>query len=187
MKIYFRFLILTFFILIPFFSICQRRHEIKIGLNAFYFNDWNRLTINIFNPELSYSSRLSDKYGFTYSLNFLYGENFAKEMKEGDIIYRLLVSNDITFDYLINNFSFSAGPSIRYRKERKILYFYPQPNPFEFVIDGKSHFDFGAALKSGYNINLTKKSIVVLKLSYRLYNKGVNPVSFGVSYGLAWD
>ncbi len=182
---------LSMFILFFYFSLSlagQQKNSLTIGLNTSYFKDWKKLAFNIFNPEVSCSRLLSDKQSFTYTLNVFYGENLSKEnMKEDAVIYRIIFSNDFTFNYLINDFFVSAGPTIRYRNEKKILYFYPQPNPFEFVIEPKkSHLDIGAAIKTGYNLNITKKTFLTLKLSYRLYNKGVNPVSLGVSYGLSW-
>jgi len=188
MNLYCRLLILTLLTFLPILTFAQQ-NTLTIGLNTSYFKDWNRLRFNFFNPEVSYSRFLSNKYRVSYTLNVFYGGNLSKEnMKEEAIINRLIFSNDFTLDYSLKDFYISAGPSIRYRNEKKILYFYPQGNPFEFVIDrNKSHVDIGAAFKSGYNIHITKKSIVVFKLSYRLYNKGVNPISFGLSYGWTWD
>jgi len=164
----------------------QQNNKLSIGFNATYFNDWKRL--ETFNPELSYAHLFSGRYGFSYTLNTLYGGNLSKaNMKEKAIIYRLFFSNDLTFDYKVRNFTISVGPSARYRNEKQILYFYPQPNPFEFVISPKkSHLDVGLTLKSSYELNIRKKSLIALKLSYRLYNDGVNPVSFGLFYGRRW-
>lgn len=176
-------------LLISSLSYCQNKHELKIGLNVSYFNDWKDLKYGLFNPELSYARAVSDKYGLSYTLNAFYADNLSRAvMKDGGVVYRLIFSNDVTFDYLLKNFSYSIGPSIRYRNEKQIKYFYPQPEPFEFVIEPKkSHIDYGAAFKIGYNLKLAKKSFVSLKLAYRLYNKGVNPISVGASYGLCWN
>ncbi|MGZ5190666.1 MAG: hypothetical protein ACXWCZ_06565, partial [Flavisolibacter sp.] len=81
----------------------------------------------------------------------------------------------------------SAGPTIRYRNERVLLYFYPQPNPFEIVTGPKKgQFDFGGALRAGYQFKVTPKNNIVMRLSYRIYNHGVNPLSLGMFYHFTW-
>lgn len=158
----------------------QKIDKITFGLNSTHFKDWRSPALRFFNPELSYSRIVSNKYGFTYSVNVFYGENFSREtMKKGGIIYRLIFSNDITFDYLFKNFSFSIGPSIRYRNEKKIS----SIGSFEFHTDPKrGHIDLGGSINSGYHFRITKKSSITSTLTYRLYNKGVNPLSFGMFY-----
>ena len=178
--------LLMFIVLNCQFVVGQQNNNLSIGFNATYLTDWKRL--EAFNPEVSYAHLFSGRYGFNYTLNTLYGENLSKaNMKEKATIYRLFFSNDLTFDYKVNNFIFSAGPSARYRNEKQILYFYPQPNPFEFIINPiKSHWDAGLALKSSYEFHFKKKSLVAVKLSYRLYNNGVDPASLGLFYGRRW-
>ncbi len=122
-------------------------------------------------------------------MNVFYGEALhVQGPPEGKVIYRLIFSNDYQLEYVKNNFFAAIGPTIRYRNEKKILYRYPQPNPFEIVIDpNKSHVDIGGAISSGYNLRINRKSSTTFKMTYRLYSKGVNPVSFAMSYGLTWD
>lgn len=189
MNLHYRLVIVSWFTMMSSFAYCQQSHQMEIGLNVSYFKDWKSLKYGIFNPELSYSRILSDKYGLTYTLNAFYADNLSKEVKkEGGVIHRLIFSNDFTFDYFIKDFFVSAGPSIRYRNERRILYFYPQPNPFEMVTDlKKSHIDIGSAISSGYHLKTSGKSLITFKIAYRLYNKGVNPISLGASYGLSWN
>jgi hypothetical protein len=169
-------------------SAAQQKNSLSIGLNTSYFKDWKKIKLNIFNPEINYSHLLSDKYRVNYTINTFYGSNYSQEnMKEGAVVYRLIFSNDLTLDYLINDFFISAGPTFRYRREKKSVYFYPQPNPFEFVITGnKPRFNIGGAIKTGYDLKIKKRSFLSFKLTYRIYNQGVNPVSLGVAYGFGY-
>lgn len=188
MKLHCRFLILSVFTFVSIHASAQQ-NMLKFGLNGTHFNDWKRRPLNFFNPEFTYSRVITDKYSISNTVNAFWGRAKSVDMKKEDrVIDRLIFSNDITFDYFNKCFFLSAGPSIRYRNEKKIPSYDPRLEFFDFLIDpNKSHIDFGAAAKAGYNINITKKSIVVFNLAYRHYNKGVNPISFGVSYGWAWD
>lgn len=188
MKLYFSLFLVMLFSLLTVYS-CAQQNSLTFGLNVTHFSDWKHRPLNFFNPELSYSKRIADKYTISNTVSAFWGKAKSEDIKtEGAIFNRLIFSNDITINYFIKSFFFSAGPSVRYRNEKKILYFYPSSNPFEFVIDpDKAHFDFGAAFKTGYNLSISKKSFFVLKLSYRFYNKGIDPVSFGVSYGWTWE
>lgn len=172
----------------PLFTSAQQ-NSLTFGVNVTHFSDWSgKRFLNYFNPEVGYSKQLSDRYSISNVINIFYGENAPTVVKEGGVIYRLNFSNDVTLNYFFNNFSFSVGPSVRYRNERKILYFYPQPEPFEFVIDrNKSHFDIGGTVSTAYNLRINRKSLVSFKLAHRMYNKGANPVSFGISYGRSWN
>jgi hypothetical protein len=117
-------------------------------------------------------------------LNGLYAEATAKDIQTtGSVFQRLIFSYDIGFEQVLKNFSIGIGPSLRFRNEKKIVYL-PQPYPFDFLIDpNKSHFDFGAFVNAKYEIPLNKKSFFDVKIAYRIYNKGVNPISLGLFYG----
>lgn len=187
MKYSYRVVLLIVFFCLSIFSFAQK-NILQFGLNVTHFRDWKKgQFLNFFNPEIGFSKQLNDTYRLSTLLNVFYGEALQGP-SEGKVIYRLIFSNDYQFAYVKNGFFTAIGPTIRYRNEKKILYFYPQPYPFEFVIDpNKSHFDFGGALSSGYDLRITRRSLISFKMTYRLYNKGVNPVSFGISYGRTWD
>jgi hypothetical protein len=163
---------------------------LKFGLNVTHFNDWKKgQFLNFFNPEILYSKSVNKDFRLSTSINVFYGESSKlKEVKEGTVTYRLIFSNDYTLYYTKNNIFVALGPTIRYRKERIIKYFYPQPNPFEVVYGpNPAKIDFGGVLKTGYNLSISKKRLLTFRLTYRLYNKGVSPISLGVFYGLSWD
>ncbi|MEJ7822681.1 MAG: hypothetical protein WKF85_10195 [Chitinophagaceae bacterium] len=167
----------------------QQKNKLSIGFNATHFKDWRKgQFLNFFNPEISYSKNLNNKFRISSSLNAFYGEaTNLKEVKEGTVTYRLIFSNDYTLDYIKNNFFVGVGPTLRYRKERTIKYFYPQPNPFERVYGpSPAKVDYGGVLKTGYNVGTTSKGFLSFILSYRFYNQGINPVSFGAFYGFSW-
>ncbi|HEX8331198.1 MAG TPA: hypothetical protein VF622_01180 [Segetibacter sp.] len=167
-----------------------QKNTLSVGLNITHFNDWkNGQFLNFFNPEVGYSKKLNKDFSISTSLDGFYGESLkVKERKEGSVTYRLIFSNDVLLEYHKNGFFTGVGPTIRYRKERVIKYFYPQPNPFEVVYGpNPATLDFGGAVKAGYDLKLSRRNFLRLKLSYKLYNKGVNPVSFGVLYGWSWD
>lgn len=85
---------------------------------------------------------------------------------EGKVIHRLLFSNDYQLEYKKNGFFTAIGPTVRYRNEHKTLYRYPEPFPFEIVTDPKkSHFDFGGAIKMGYDLKISNRSLITLKLT----------------------
>lgn len=190
MKNFFGKLLLLFALFANTDATAQKQNTILFGFNTSFFSDWKKVSVNIFNPQVGYSRRIHDKYALTYMLNVFYGENLSRQnMRPGAVIYRLHFSNDFRLDYsLVKNATVSIGPSLRYRNEKKIVYFYPQPNPFEFVIDRrKSHFDLGGVINTGYNFNLNKRSLVNIQVAYRFYNRGANPISIGVFYGLGWN
>ena len=118
------------------------------------------------------------------TLNVLYCKATSKDIQTtGSVFQRLIFSYDIGIEQIINHFSFGIGPSLRYRNEKKVVYL-PQSNPFDFLIDpNKSHIDFGGFTNLKYEIPITKKSFFNVKLTYRIYNKGVNPILLGLFYG----
>lgn len=167
-----------------------QRSVLRIGFNVTHFGDWNnKIFLNFFNPELDFTRSLNDKFRFSTALNVFYGEGGQLvEPVNGKVISRLIFSNDYKLEYIHKGFITGVGPSLRYRNEKRVLYRYPQPNPFEIVIDPKkSHIDFGGVVSSGYGLNITGKSTLAVKLTYRFYNAGVNPVSVGIFYGRGWN
>jgi hypothetical protein len=71
-----------------------------------------------------------------------------------------------------------------YRKESKILNFYPEDNPWEVITDykgyNKGNWDLGAALSVKYNITRAKYSNLCTKLSCHFYTKGLSVYSLGL-------
>lgn len=166
----------------------QNRDTFAIGFNLTNFSDWKKRPINLFNPELLFIKELSQNKNLLFSLDVFYGE-FPRYQKSevGSIVDRL--NFNLKTNYLIskNNTSFGFGPSFRYRNEKKILYFYPPVNPFEAVIDpNKSHFDIGVNASIIQTISISKKSSILMKLSYSLHTKGKNPLNLGIFYGRNW-
>lgn len=190
MKLFFRFVILALLSFISVISFAQQ-NTLAFGLNITHFNDWKKgQFFNFFNPEVGFSKQLNEKFNISTSLDVFYGEApKLKEVKVGTVTSRLIFSNNYLLEYKSNGFFGGIGPTIRFRNERKIKYFYPQPDRyFEIVFEPNPlSFDFGGGVKTGYNFSITKRSLLSLKLTYRFYNKGGNPVSLGVSYGLTWD
>ena len=163
-----------------------QQNTLTFGLNVTYFSDWKKgQFLNFFNPEIGFSKQLNGNYTISTLLNAFYGAALhVKGPSEGKVIDRLIFSNDYQFEFVEKGFFVAIGPTIRYRHEKKILH----PYPFEIVIDpNKSHFDIGGAISSGYKLKLAQKSSVTLKMTYRFYNKGVNPVSVGVSLSRTWN
>jgi hypothetical protein len=162
----------------------QKVNRTAFGLNITHFSDWKNRPLNFFNPEINFSKSISENQYIYYSLNAFYNKATAEDNKEvGNIIKRLILTSDIGYRRLINNFSFNIGPSLRYRNETKIKYFYPQINPFEIITEPKKgYFDFGGFSSLKYNIPFNKKSMFQINVSYHLYSKGANPISLGLFY-----
>jgi hypothetical protein len=162
----------------------QKANKISFGFNITHFNDWKNKPFNFFNPEISFSRAISKNQNIQMGLNGLYAEATSKDIQTtGSVFQRLMFSYDIGFEQVLNNFSVGIGPALRFRNEKKVVYL-PQTNPFDFLIDpNKSHFDFGAFANAKYEIPLNKKSLFNVRLTYRIYNKGVNPISLGLFYG----
>jgi hypothetical protein len=162
----------------------SQKNQMTAGLNTSYFKDMRYLPHNIFNPECSYSRLSEGRHSFTYTLNAFYNDRVPNDKTtKGDPVSRLLFSNDFTFDYLLfKNFFVSAGPTIRYRFERIFDHQYG----WEFHVKENNFIDLGVVMRTSYKINFSKKSFVVLKLNYRLYDNGPGPLSFGVAYGWKW-
>lgn len=173
------------FFCIPFKSAyAQKENKILFGFNITHFGDWKNKPLNFFNPEIIYSKSLSKRHNIQMVLNGLYSQATSKDIQTtGSVFQRLIFSYDIGFEQKFKNFSLGIGPSLRYRNEKKVVYL-PQSNPFDFLIDpNKSHFDIGGFANLKYEIVMNKKSFFNVKLTYRIYNKGVNPISLGLFYG----
>lgn len=182
-------IVFIFFVFTPNAKLlAQKKNTLAIGFNLTSFSDWKKRPINLFNPELSFIKELSTNKNLILSLDVFYGE-FPRNQKSeiGSIIDRL--NFNFKTNYLIskNNTSFGFGSSFRYRNEKKILYFYPPVNPYEAVIDpNKSHFDIGLNSCVIQNISISKKSGILMKLSYSIHTRGENPLTFGIFYGRNW-
>lgn len=164
-----------------------QRNGLTAGLNMTYLSDWKNKPFNFFNPELGFSKGIKPNVSLSSYLNVLFGDAGWKEANaKGDVLSRLWFSNDFNLDYKIKNLILSAGPSFRYRNEKALL-FYPTRLWREFFIEPqKAHFDFGAALRVGYQFKTTAYNFFVVRLSYRIYTAGVNPVSLGAFYNFTW-
>jgi hypothetical protein len=162
----------------------QKVNKISFGLNITHFNDWKNRPLNFFNPEISFSKAISKNQYIHMNLNGFYNKASSKDLNTtGSVFQRLIFTYDLGFEQAVDNFSVSIGPSVRFRNEKKVVYL-PQTNPFDFLIDpNKSHFDFGAFTNVKYGIPFNKKSFFDVRLTYRIYNKGVNPFSIGLFYG----
>ena len=189
MKRFFRFIILILLIFVS-IQLFAQKNTLTVGLNITHFKDWkNGHFLNFVNPEVGYAKQLNNRFRVSTSLDGFYGESLrVKERKEGSVTSRLIFSNNFLFEYYKNGFFTGIGPAIRFRKERVIKYYYPQPNPFEVVYGpNPPSLDYGGAFKSGYNFKISGTSFLSVKLIYSIFNKGINPISFGVAYGWNWE
>lgn len=141
MKLLCRFFVLTILTLTSLLSFAQQ-NTLTFGLNITHFNDWKKgQFLNFFNPEVGYSRQINEHYQVSALLNVFYGEALHVEgPPKGKVIYRLIFSNDYQLEYIKKGFFTAIGPTVRYRNEHKILYRYPEPNPFEIVTDPKISF-----------------------------------------------
>ncbi len=168
--------------------LAQKRNTFAIGFNLTHFSDWNKRPINLFNPELFLLKEYSENKNLLFSFDVFYGE-FPRNQKSkiGSIMQRLNFNLKTNYLLTFKTTMVGIGPSIRLRKEDKILYFYPPINPFEAVSDpNKYHFDFGLNASAVRNIRFSKRGGVIMKLSYSLYSKGRNPLNLGFFYGWKW-
>ncbi len=188
-KYLFQTLIITLlFLFTSISSNAQKRNTLAFGLNITNFSDWKEKPLNLFNPEIIYLRQTNKEKQYSISFDVFYGE-FPKLQKAeiGSITYRLNFSLKANYLLTKNNTSIGIGPSLRYRNEMKILYFYPPVNPFESVHDpNRSHYDIGINASLLHNFIINKNANILMKLSYSLHNKGRNPLSFGIFYGWDW-
>jgi len=161
----------------------QIKDRISFGLNIIHFNDWKNKPLNFFNPEIRYSKMLRPNSFIDIGLNAFYGQAAPNDFKDpGDVFQRLIFTTDVGFKKCYNQFSAVIGPTFRYRHEHIRATCTACP-PWEFRIEpGKSFFDFGGIGGLNYEFFLKERSSFELKMAYRLYNKGVDPVSLGLYY-----
>jgi hypothetical protein len=156
---------------------------LAIGLNITNFSDWKNQPINFFNPEIRYIKGLNSNSSIDIGLNGFYNQASSKDfMNPGDVFQRLIFTTDITFRKYYNHFSLVIGPSFRYRNE-KIRASCTSCQPWEYRIEPKKgFFDFGGVAGLNYELFIKEKSFFEIRMAYRLYNKGVNPISLGFFY-----
>jgi len=95
---------------------------------------------------------------------------------------RLIFSADVTFKKTLNLFSANIELLFRYRNEKKLASSSGYPL-WEFTIEPKKGFvDFGGMAGLNYTIFIKGKSSLEIRTAYRLYNKSVNPISFGLFF-----
>jgi len=177
-------------IIMPIFSLVfyissfgQKINSVGIGNNISYLNDWKNNPVVLFNPEISYISHIKKNNFIRFSLDILYGKRPIQSKIEGSILSRIIFSFNVAYEKKFNKFGIALGPTFRYRNEKKVLYRYGNPYPFEFVIDpDKSHFDFGAYSFITYDILKVRNNFLSIKGGYKFYNKGINPISTGIFY-----
>lgn len=161
----------------------QKRETISFGLNITHFSDWKHKPFNFFNPEIRYLKSLSLNNAIDVGINSFYGQAASQDfLNPGDVFQRLIFSADIGFKKYFNHFSANIGPSLRYRNE-KIRASCTSCPPWEFRISPKKGFvDFGGMAGVNYELPIKEKSSFEIRMAYRLYNKGVNPISLGLFY-----
>lgn len=179
-------LTLTFFVTLLLQSKAQKT-SFFLGNNATHFSDWKKPPITLFNPEIIFQKDIAKNF-IAISIDGFYGTFPEKQKKVvGDVIDRLIFTLKCIYSFKFNNTSIGIGPSGRYRREKKVLYFYPPVNPFEIVLDpDKDHFDIGINSSVQQLFNIGKKNALSIKLTYSIFNEGENPLSFGIFYGWKW-
>jgi hypothetical protein len=173
----------AFFIVMSAVALGQKVNRLSIGSNAAHYNDWKNTPLLFFNPEISFSRSISKYQYIQMGLNGLYGQATSKDIQTtGSVFQRLIFSCDIGIGQVLNNFSLGAGPSLRFRHEKKVVYL-PQSYSFDFLVDpNKSQVDFGTFAYAEYEIPFNKKSLFDIRFTYRIYTRGVNPISLGFFY-----
>jgi len=179
--------VLLLFMFLLYSTTGAQRNGITTGLNATYLSDWKHQPFIFFNPEVGFSKGIKDNISISCYLNVLYGQTGWEDINaNGDVFKRLWFNNDFTLDYKTRNLILSAGPSFRYRNEVAIMS-YPISGWWDnFTDPQRAHFDFGAALRVGYQFKTTEHNFLVMRLSYRVYTAGVNPLSLGAFYNFTW-
>lgn len=166
--------------------IAQKQNTLAIGSNMAYFSDWKKS--EFFNPEIFFLKEFTSTKNVLVSFDVFYGEMPGSQKSVVGSVFDRLNFN-LKSNYVISkkNSSVGIGPSFRFRNEKKILYFYPPVNPFEAVIDpNKSHFDIGINACVIQKVVLSKKTGLLMKLSYSFHFNGVNPINLGIYYGWNW-
>ena len=161
----------------------QRQDKISFGINIIHFNDWEHKPLNFFNPEIKYLKSINPNSAINFGINAVYAQSASKDFQNpGDVFQRLILSADFAYKKYFNHFSGNIGPSVRYRNE-KIRASCSSCPPWEFRIQPKKGFiDIGAAAGLNYEFLIKEKASFEITMAYRLYSKGVNPVSLGLFY-----
>jgi hypothetical protein len=171
----------------------QRADKLSFGMNATYFGDWNKIyfvALNdpiYFNPELTYSKTISAKTRLTVVAEGFWGEALRhKEIKKGIVLSRMLLTSSVQLEYRQKNFFSGVGPALRYRQERTVTSINEwQPGITQTDSKRTEQYEFGAMLRAGYDLKITKGTFLSAHISYKIFN-GINPLSFGVAYGWKW-
>lgn len=161
----------------------QRKDMISVGLNITHFNDWKHKPFNFFSPEIRYIKSINLNSAIDVGINSFYSQAVPRDVQNpGDVLQRLIFSADFGFKRYFNHFSANIGPSFRYRRE-KIRASCSSCPPWEIIIESKGGFlDFGGLIGINYELLIKEKSAFEIRMAYRLYNKGVNPISLGFFY-----
>ncbi len=166
----------------------QKKNTLAIGLNATHFSGWEKRPLNFFNPEIIYLKQLNKGKQYLISFDTFYGLHpLRQKIIIGDVLDRLIFSLKANYLLTKNNTSVGVGPSIRYRKEEKVTGIAPQPCIECIGVDSdKFQTDIGINASVLHNFTINKNASLLMKLNYSVHNKGQNPLSLGVFYGLGW-
>lgn len=161
----------------------QSRNMVSFGLNIAHFNDWNYKPLNLFNPEIRYINFLNFNNAIDIGINSFYSQAVQRDFQNpGDVLQRLIFSADFGFRRYFNHFSANIGPSLRYRNE-KIRASCTSCPPWELRIEPQKGFvDFGGIAGFNYGFLVKEKSSFELRMAYRVYHKGISPISLGLFY-----
>ena len=149
------------------------------GMNATYFSDWNKIyfvAMNdpiYFNPELTYSKTISAKTRLTVVADGFWGEALRhKEIKVGIVTSRMLLTSSVQLEYRRKNFFTGVGPALRYRQERIIRSIIQwRPDIVQINWDRTEQYEFGAALRAGYDLKITKGTFLSARISYKIFTR----------------
>lgn len=167
-------------------AFAQQATTFAFGPNLTNFADWQKKPVNFFNPEIFLITEFSKYKNLLFTFDVFYGE-FPQNQKAqvGSVISRLNFS--LKANYLITSkkSAFGIGPTLRNRNDKTILALFPPINPTQGLIDTESSiYDLGLNGSFLQTIRLRKKSNLIIKLNYTIFNKGANPLSCGFFYGL---
>ncbi len=181
-------IIFTLLFLNTFLLFGQNKNTLVIGFNITHFSDWHKKPLNFFNPEIIYLREIKNNKLYSISMDGLYSEYPPRGQKAevGDIIDRLIFSVKGNYLYKVKSAIFGIGTNVRYRSERKLIYFYPPVTPFEGRVKRNAFFDFGVNANLQQQLIATKSNKIFIKLNYSLYNKGKSPLSLGIFYPWNW-
>lgn len=182
MKRYSRGILLVLLFCLSIFTSAQQ-NTLTFGLNVTHFNDWKNRSINFFNPEIRYIKALNPGSSIDIGLNVFHNQAAYQDFRNpGDVFQRLIFTTDVEFKKHYNQFSAVIGPTFRYRNEKIRATCTSCPLSEFRTAPKEGFFDFGGVTGLNYEFILKEKSAFELRMTYRLYNKGVNPVSLGFFY-----